>query len=161
MVKGGERLVKGPKQPFTSKTSVFIGISSQKVKGEGHFRVRSQHNAKRQRLSAVPTAPCHSQTAELSFGVNFLSLGISKIRQESTYIMTIIAGIRNLKQHIIIGTCTLLIYSRIILKLTQIKEIVNKTYRSHSFLTFQSNNYIIFAIEQKSISIKQNMYIHS
>jgi len=36
-MKGDEGWEKGLKTPFTSKSSVFIGISGQKMKGEGCF----------------------------------------------------------------------------------------------------------------------------
>jgi len=76
-------------------------------------------------------------------------------------IMTLIASTKKHERYIIIGTCTLLIYKQNYPQITQIKQIVNKRYKIHLFLTFQANNYIILAIEQKSISNKQNMYIHS
>lgn len=36
-MKGGDGWVKGQKQPFTSKSLVFIGVSEPKVKGEGYL----------------------------------------------------------------------------------------------------------------------------
>ena len=36
-VKGGEGWVKGQSQPFTPPNALFMGISGQKVKGEGIF----------------------------------------------------------------------------------------------------------------------------
>ena len=55
-VKGGWRVVKGGLYPSPSEPPVFIGISGQKVKGEGYFWVLSSifSNSKTGQQTAIP-----------------------------------------------------------------------------------------------------------